>query len=41
MEIGEIYDDEHVYAVAGTEWVPGKSQFATIDKSGGLLLWSA
>ena len=41
MQIAEIYDDEHSYAVVGTEWVPGKSSFATIDKSGGLLLWSA
>ena len=41
IEIGEIYDDEHVYAVVGTEWAPGRSSFATCDKSGGLLLWSA
>lgn len=41
MDIAEIYDDEVYYAVVGTEWVPGQSSFATIDKSGGLLLWSA
>jgi WD40 repeat protein len=41
MEIAEIYDDEHAYAVVGVEWVPGKSSFASIDKSGGLLLWSS
>ena len=34
MDIAEIYDDEHVYAVIGAEWVPGKSSFASIDKSG-------
>ena len=41
MDIAEIYDDEIVYAVVGSEWAPGQSSFATIDKSGGLLLWSA
>ena len=41
LDIAEIYDDEHVYAVVGTEWVPGASSFSTIDKSGGLHLWSA
>ena len=41
MEIAEIYDDEHTYSVVGAEWVPGKSSFATIDKSGALALWTA
>ena len=40
MEIEEIYDDHHVYTVGGAEWVPGQSSFATIDKSGGLMLWA-
>ena len=40
IEIAEIYDDEHVYAVLGAEWVPGKSSFASIDRSGSLLLWT-
>ena len=41
MQIAEIYDSEHSYAVVGAEWAPGKSSFASIDKTGGLLFWSA
>ena len=39
MEVGEIYDEQHTYAVIGTEWTPGKSSYATIDKSGTLIFW--
>lgn len=39
MDIDEIYDDQHQYAVVGADWAPGRSGFATIDKSGGLLYW--
>ena len=41
MEIAEIYDDEHIYAVVGAEWAPGQSSFASIDKSGALHMWVA
>ncbi len=41
MEIAEIYDDEHIYAVVGTDWAPGQSSFASIDKSGALHMWVA
>ena len=40
FEIGEMYDEQHTYAVIGAEWVPAKSMFATFDKSGSLMLWN-
>ena len=41
IDIAEVYDEQHSTAVIGAEWVPGKSSFATIDKTGGLIVWNA
>jgi len=38
-QIEEVYEDEHMGQVIGCEWQPRGALFATIDKTGGLLIW--